>query len=53
MIYTTKELAEILKVHHLTIIKWINEGKIKATKLGRIWRVRKEDFDEFIKKGKQ
>ncbi|MEN6368795.1 MAG: helix-turn-helix domain-containing protein [Thermotogota bacterium] len=45
--YTVQELAEILSLHPKTVQRFIREGKIKATKIGREWRVRKEDLRDF------
>ncbi len=45
--YTVEELAQILSLHPKTVQRFIREGKIKATKIGREWRVRKEDLRDF------
>ena len=45
--YTVQELAKILSLHAKTVQRFIREGKIKATKIGREWRVRKEDLRDF------
>ena len=45
--YTVQELAEILSLHPKTVQRFIREGKLKATKIGREWRVQKEDLREF------
>jgi excisionase family DNA binding protein len=45
--YAVQELAEILSLHPKTVQRFIREGKIKATKIGREWRVRKEDLRDF------
>ncbi len=45
--YTVQELAEILSLHPKTVQRFIREGKIKATKIGREWRVRNEDLRDF------
>jgi len=47
---TTKEIAELLKVHIITIRRYINSGKLSATFLGKEFRVKRSDFEEFIKK---
>ncbi|MFB2769796.1 helix-turn-helix domain-containing protein [Pelatocladus sp. BLCC-F211] len=47
---TTREVAEHLRVHQRTVQRWISLGHLKATKVGpRVWRVRREDLDAFIK----
>ena len=47
---TVDEAAAILKVHRETV-KWhIQEGKLKAIKIGyRTTRIKPEDLEEFIK----
>lgn len=50
-LYTTLEVAEILKVHQRTIFRYIKSGKLKASKIGN-WRITKEDLDNFINKNK-
>ena len=42
--YTIYESADILKVHHNTIRRAIKSGRLKATKFGREWRIRKENI---------
>lgn len=48
--YTSKELAENLKVNVMTIYRYIKSGKIKAYKFGKEFRVEHSDFEEFLKK---
>lgn len=38
-VYTVKEVAEMLKVSTKTIYRYIDSGKLKATKLGKSWRI--------------
>ena len=38
-VYTLKEVAEGLGVHYQTVKGWVAEGKIKASKIGRSYRV--------------
>ena len=47
-IMTTNEIAEYLKLHPITIIKYAREGKIPATRIGRVWRFDKELIDRWI-----
>ncbi len=42
--YSIDELAKLLKVHSNTIRNNIKKGKIKATKYGEQWRIRKKDI---------
>ena len=50
--YTTKELAEKLRVNIMTIYRYIKSGKIKAYRIGKEFRIAKKDFDNFLKKVK-
>lgn len=50
-IYTLKEVEDILKVTQRTLYNYIKEGKLKASKVGREWRVRHQDLEDFISKG--
>jgi len=47
-IMTTKEIAEYLKLHPITICKFAAEGKIPAIRIGRVWRFDKEEIDKWI-----
>lgn len=47
-ILTAEQVAKILQVHPFTVLKFIKKGKLKAAKLGRVYRIRKKDLDDFI-----
>lgn len=47
-VYTTVDVAEMLKMDVDTIRKYMQEGKIKAMKLGRVWRVTEEELKKFM-----
>ena len=42
--YTIYEVAEILKVHHNTIRRAINDNRLKASKIGTKCLIKKEDI---------
>ncbi|MCM8797154.1 MAG: helix-turn-helix domain-containing protein [Candidatus Omnitrophica bacterium] len=48
-ILTTKEVAEYLKIHPLTVHKYAREGKIPAFKIGTDWRFHKKYIERWIK----
>ena len=50
-IMTTRELAEYLRLHQITICKLSKQGKIPAIRIGGVWRFDKEVIDEWIAKG--
>jgi len=45
-----KEVSEVLKLNINTVRRYVREGKIRAAKFGRIYRVREEALEEFINK---
>jgi excisionase family DNA binding protein len=44
---TVKQVAIILKVHQLTIRRYINEGKLKAIRLAGNIRISQKDLHDF------
>jgi excisionase family DNA binding protein len=48
---TPEEAATRLKVSRLTIGDWLRSGKLKGVKVGRLWRVRERDLENFLKGG--
>lgn len=46
---TISEVAELLKVSDRTVRNWIEKGTIKAYRFGLVYRIKKADFDEFVK----
>lgn len=47
-IYSVDDIANILDMHPKTVQRYIREGKIKASKLGKAWRITENDFKAFI-----
>jgi len=47
-IYTLEETADKLKMSVRNVRRWVDEGKIKAFKLGREWRVHEDDLQAVI-----
>ncbi len=48
-ILTTKEVAEYLHIHPLTVHRYAREGKIPAFKIGTDWRFHKKYLDKWIR----
>lgn len=48
--HTAEEVAKMLKIHHLTVLKLIKSKKLKALKLGRVYRINDTALSDFIKK---
>jgi len=45
---TPEQVAEALQLHHLTVLKFIRQKKLKSIKIGRVYRIREEDFYSFL-----
>lgn len=46
---STSTIAKQLGVTRQTVHNWITAGKLKALKVGGLWRVYPEDLEEFLK----
>ena len=46
---TFDETMEYLFICKNTLLKLLHEGKLKGSKVGRKWRIRKEDLIDFTK----
>ncbi|MGZ3618134.1 MAG: helix-turn-helix domain-containing protein, partial [Ktedonobacteraceae bacterium] len=47
---TTKEVADELKVSERRVRKWIRDGDLVATDLGRDYRIYRRDLEDFMSK---
>ncbi len=50
--YLVEELAGKLRVSNMTIYRYIKAGKVKAYKIGKEFRIDKEEFNNFLNKVK-
>lgn len=44
---TIKEVAEYLRVHPMTVYRWIQKKKVPAARIGWMWRFRKDVIDRW------
>lgn len=47
--YTVEQVAELLQVHWQTVLNYIKSGKLKALRLGKGYRIPKNELDNFIR----
>ncbi len=47
-VYTIEEVVAILRVTRRTVYTYIKEGKLKAVKIGKYWRVTEKALEEFL-----
>lgn len=50
--YKAEDLAKMLEVNIMTIYRYIKSGRLKAYKLGREFRIDKNEFQSFLEKNK-
>lgn len=48
---TVKEVANELNVHSMTILRNLNNGKIKGVKIGHSWRICEEELQRLKDNG--
>lgn len=46
-VYTVEQFAERLKLHPKTVLRFIREGRVRAVKMGKSYRILRSDFDAF------
>jgi excisionase family DNA binding protein len=47
-LYSVSEVAQRLGMSPYTIMTWIKAGRLKASRIGRFWRIRARDLERFI-----
>lgn len=50
-VYTLEEVQTLLQVTRRTLYNWIKDGKLKAFRAGRQWRVTKDALEAFTQTG--
>ena len=45
---TVNEVADLLRVSRMTVYRLIKEGQLKALRVGRSYRLREDDVDEYL-----
>lgn len=48
--YTVYEVAEMLRVSDRTIRKHIDQGLLVARKVGHVYRIMREDLDDYLER---
>lgn len=49
--FTIKEVAKMLKVAEMTVFRHIHNGKIKAVKVGKSWRISENEIEKIKRYG--
>jgi len=48
---SVEEIAAYLGIKRETLYKWLAEKDMPAHKVGRLWKFRKDEIDEWIRSG--
>jgi excisionase family DNA binding protein len=48
-----KEVAEYFGVKTTTVYRWCREGRIPSLKIGKHWRMRREQLVDFVKEAEE
>jgi len=49
-VYTVADVAKALKVQPITVYAMIKSGRLKAGKVGRVWRIRSADVQAALRR---
>lgn len=49
--YSLEEISKHLGISKETIYRWLEKGKIPAHKVGKQWRFKPSEVDEWVKSG--
>ena len=45
---TPQEVSDLLQVSVYTVRRWIKQGELPAYKVGRLWRINKNDLNRWL-----
>lgn len=51
-VITVVEIARDCRVSKMTVYRWVNDGMIPHTRIGRVIRIERADYEEFLKANK-
>jgi len=50
--YTVDEVATALRLHPTTVLRWVQDGRLKADRIGKGYRIRPADLEAFVEAGR-
>ncbi len=50
---TIQQVTDRLQIADETVYRYIRQGKLKAVRVGGLWRVRESDLERFLQGGQQ
>lgn len=52
-LYTIEEVARMLKLSARTVERFCKDGRLKAFKIGRLWRIPRSSLEQFLRQGSE
>ena len=49
--FSVDEIAAYLGIKRDTVYRWIAENRMPAHRMGRLWKLRREEVDEWVRSG--
>lgn len=49
--HTLQEVSTVLGINYMTLVRYARTGRIKAVKIGRVWRVSDEELTRIQNEG--
>ena len=49
--FSVDEISAYLGIKRDTVYRWITEKRMPAHRMGRLWKFRREEVDEWVKSG--
>jgi excisionase family DNA binding protein len=46
--YSLEEVSEMLQIPRRTLYHWLDKKELKGYKIGRHWRIKREDLERFL-----
>lgn len=50
-VYTPEQVSEILQITRDSVYLYLRSGKLKASRIGRFWRISEKNLNDFIEQG--
>lgn len=47
-LFTVREVADLLHISIVAVYSWIHGGMLPAIRIGKEWRVKERDLEEFL-----
>lgn len=48
---TIRQVADLLGLNYVTVMRYIHTNKLRAIKRGGRWRIEREEYERFLREG--